>query len=131
MDQEQSSRWLEALNQEKRSRNRWQQTYLTSDELAELRDAEASVMSQSIANRANRRITGQEAMEMRCGGASKLRHSPAARKLFCWARRAPPPPCRRLANVPLAEDQDPARPSVSAYAQRRAQVAAQARSSPP
>jgi hypothetical protein len=81
MDQEQSSRWLEALNQEKKSRQRWQQTYMTSEELEQMREDEATLMSQSSANRANRRINHQEAMEMRC----------AAPELSGFIARADPP----------------------------------------
>lgn len=95
MDQEQSSRWLEALNQEKKSRQRWQQTYMTSEELEQMREDEATLMSQSSANRANRRINHQEAMEM------------------------------RLANVSLEAEKDPAREVVSAYQKRRALIAEQ------
>ena len=69
MDQQQSSCWVEALKQERKARERWQETYLQPEALKELRDNEKTVADQwmmtSKGSQANKRVTERDAMESR------------------------------------------------------------------
>lgn len=69
MDQQASSRWLETLKSEARAKQRWNEKYLTDEQLAQEREEDEQAAKQ-LSNRAQsapggRRLNERQAMELR------------------------------------------------------------------